>query len=217
MSRAWEPFRPTYLLTILLQDDVGGLQVLMSDKKWVGIRPVQSSFLNIGDTLENRRIGKKTTPFRCWRDGRSQTQYGGAGEMSAGEAAAAEQGSGTPILFTLTIISSPICRGSTFLVGRPKKPDPATQPLSLNSKSAKISGWYWAGKNLAGNFIPDEVKDSEERKHNDLKSGAAYDEHNDVQSRAQISKKQKVEATFVKRGPRILKGYMGLRMKHISV
>ncbi|KAM1037119.1 hypothetical protein FF1_032023 [Malus domestica] len=52
MSRAWEPFRPTYLLTILLQDDVGGLQVLMSDKKWVGIRPVQSSFLNIGDTLE---------------------------------------------------------------------------------------------------------------------------------------------------------------------
>ncbi|BBG99662.1 2-oxoglutarate and Fe(II)-dependent oxygenase superfamily protein, partial [Prunus dulcis] len=52
MSWAWEPFRP-HTLTILLQDDVGGLQVRMSDKKWIGIRPVQNSFIiNIGDTLE---------------------------------------------------------------------------------------------------------------------------------------------------------------------
>ncbi|XP_008238401.1 PREDICTED: gibberellin 20 oxidase 1-like [Prunus mume] len=42
-----------HTLTILLQDDVGGLQVLMSDNKWIGIRPVQNSFIiNIGDTLE---------------------------------------------------------------------------------------------------------------------------------------------------------------------
>lgn len=42
-----------HTLTILLQDNVGGLQVLMSDNKWIGIRPVQNSFIiNIGDTLE---------------------------------------------------------------------------------------------------------------------------------------------------------------------
>lgn len=42
-----------HTLTILLQDDVGGLQVLTSDNKWIGIRPVQNSFIiNIGDTLE---------------------------------------------------------------------------------------------------------------------------------------------------------------------
>ncbi|KAK9927666.1 hypothetical protein M0R45_024838 [Rubus argutus] len=42
-----------HTLTILLQDDVGGLQVQMNDNKWIGIRPVPNSFIiNIGDTLE---------------------------------------------------------------------------------------------------------------------------------------------------------------------
>ncbi|XP_026379613.1 1-aminocyclopropane-1-carboxylate oxidase 5-like [Papaver somniferum] len=44
-----------HTLTILLQDDeVGGLQVLRpADNQWVGIRPIQNSFvINIGDTLE---------------------------------------------------------------------------------------------------------------------------------------------------------------------
>lgn len=42
-----------HTLTILLQDDVGGLQVLKGDGQWVGIRPVANSFvINIGDTLE---------------------------------------------------------------------------------------------------------------------------------------------------------------------
>lgn len=42
-----------HTLTILLQDDVGGLQVLKGDRQWVGIRPVANSFVfNIGDTLE---------------------------------------------------------------------------------------------------------------------------------------------------------------------
>ena len=42
-----------HTLTILLQDDVGGLQVLKSDNQWIGIRPVPNSFvINIGDTLE---------------------------------------------------------------------------------------------------------------------------------------------------------------------
>ncbi|XP_059657643.1 gibberellin 20 oxidase 1-like [Cornus florida] len=42
-----------HTLTILLQDDVGGLQVLRSDNQWVGISPVPNSFIiNIGDTLE---------------------------------------------------------------------------------------------------------------------------------------------------------------------
>ncbi|KAM3000969.1 hypothetical protein FF2_037316 [Malus domestica] len=48
-----------HTLTILLQDDVGGLQVLTSDNKWIGIRPVQNSFIiNIGDTLEAWTNGK---------------------------------------------------------------------------------------------------------------------------------------------------------------
>lgn len=42
-----------HTLTILLQDDVGGLQVKKSDNQWVGIRPIPNSFvINIGDTLE---------------------------------------------------------------------------------------------------------------------------------------------------------------------
>ena len=42
-----------HALTILLQDHVGGLQILKSDNKWVGIRPIPTSFvINIGDTLE---------------------------------------------------------------------------------------------------------------------------------------------------------------------
>ncbi|KAK2989703.1 hypothetical protein RJ640_012924 [Escallonia rubra] len=42
-----------HTLTILLQDEVGGLQVLKDDNTWVGIRPVPNSFvINIGDTLE---------------------------------------------------------------------------------------------------------------------------------------------------------------------
>lgn len=42
-----------HTLTILLQDEVGGLQVQKSDNTWVGIRPVPNSFvINIGDTLE---------------------------------------------------------------------------------------------------------------------------------------------------------------------
>ncbi|KAK9275169.1 hypothetical protein L1049_022430 [Liquidambar formosana] len=43
-----------HTLTILLQDDVGGLQVRKSDNnQWVGIRPIPYSFvINIGDTLE---------------------------------------------------------------------------------------------------------------------------------------------------------------------
>ncbi|KAK7850805.1 gibberellin 2-beta-dioxygenase 8 [Quercus suber] len=42
-----------HALTILLQDHVGGLQVLKTDHQWVGIRPIPNSFvINIGDTLE---------------------------------------------------------------------------------------------------------------------------------------------------------------------
>ncbi|KAJ7952564.1 putative Gibberellin 20 oxidase [Quillaja saponaria] len=42
-----------HTLTILLQDDVGGLQVLKNDNQWVGISPIPNSFvINIGDTLE---------------------------------------------------------------------------------------------------------------------------------------------------------------------
>ncbi|XP_077234332.1 gibberellin 20 oxidase 2-like [Tasmannia lanceolata] len=42
-----------HTLTILLQDEVGGLQVQKSDGKWVGIRPIPNSFvINIGDTFE---------------------------------------------------------------------------------------------------------------------------------------------------------------------
>ena len=44
-----------HTLTILLQDEVGGLQVLKDgdNNQWVGIRPVPNSFvINIGDTLE---------------------------------------------------------------------------------------------------------------------------------------------------------------------
>ncbi|XP_068634727.1 gibberellin 20 oxidase 2-like [Aristolochia californica] len=42
-----------HTLTILLQDEVSGLQIQKNDGQWVGIRPVQDSFvINIGDTLE---------------------------------------------------------------------------------------------------------------------------------------------------------------------
>ncbi|KAL3817987.1 hypothetical protein ACJIZ3_003892 [Penstemon smallii] len=42
-----------HTLTILLQDETGGLQVLKDNDQWFGIRPVPTSFIvNIGDTLE---------------------------------------------------------------------------------------------------------------------------------------------------------------------
>jgi isopenicillin N synthase-like dioxygenase len=42
-----------HTMTILLQDLVGGLQILKGDNQWVGIRPIPNSFvINIGDTLE---------------------------------------------------------------------------------------------------------------------------------------------------------------------
>ena len=42
-----------HTLTILLQDQVGGLQVLKDYGTWVGVRPIPNSFVvNIGDTLE---------------------------------------------------------------------------------------------------------------------------------------------------------------------
>ena len=42
-----------HTLTILLQDHVGGLQVLKNDNHWAGIRPVPNSVVsNIGDPLE---------------------------------------------------------------------------------------------------------------------------------------------------------------------
>lgn len=43
-----------HTLTILLQDQVGGLQVRTNnDDHWLGIRPLPNSFvINIGDTLE---------------------------------------------------------------------------------------------------------------------------------------------------------------------
>lgn len=45
-----------HTLTILFQDEVGGLQVLRNDNQWIGIRPIPNSFIiNIGDTLEVRR------------------------------------------------------------------------------------------------------------------------------------------------------------------
>lgn len=41
-----------WVLTILSQDDVGGLQVL-KDRKWMGIRPLPGALVvNIGDTLQ---------------------------------------------------------------------------------------------------------------------------------------------------------------------
>ncbi|KAK1307229.1 Gibberellin 20 oxidase 1 [Acorus calamus] len=42
-----------HALTILLQDNVGGLQVQKGEGVWVGVRPIPNSFIiNIGDTLE---------------------------------------------------------------------------------------------------------------------------------------------------------------------
>lgn len=42
-----------HTLTILLQDEVGGLQVCDDHNRWFGIRPLPNSFVvNIGDTLE---------------------------------------------------------------------------------------------------------------------------------------------------------------------
>lgn len=43
-----------HTLTILLQDQVGGLQVRRDhDNRWIGVRPLTNSFvINIGDTLE---------------------------------------------------------------------------------------------------------------------------------------------------------------------
>ncbi|KAK1261977.1 Gibberellin 20 oxidase 1 [Acorus gramineus] len=42
-----------HTLTILLQDDVGGLQVQKGEGVWVGVRPIPNSFIiNIGDTFE---------------------------------------------------------------------------------------------------------------------------------------------------------------------
>lgn len=42
-----------HTLTILLQDEVGGLQVQKNNGEWIGIRPVPNSFIiNIGDMLE---------------------------------------------------------------------------------------------------------------------------------------------------------------------
>ncbi|KAJ0970686.1 hypothetical protein J5N97_018645 [Dioscorea zingiberensis] len=42
-----------HTLTILLQDEVGGLQVQKEDGEWIGIKPVPNSFIvNIGDTLD---------------------------------------------------------------------------------------------------------------------------------------------------------------------
>ncbi|KAH9300249.1 hypothetical protein KI387_011832, partial [Taxus chinensis] len=42
-----------HTLTILLQDQVGGLQVLKDDRCWVGVRPIPNSFVvNTGDTLQ---------------------------------------------------------------------------------------------------------------------------------------------------------------------
>ena len=44
-----------HTLTILLQDEVGGLQVCDDHNRWFGIRPLPKSFVvNIGDTLEVR-------------------------------------------------------------------------------------------------------------------------------------------------------------------
>ncbi|WMV43521.1 hypothetical protein MTR67_036906 [Solanum verrucosum] len=41
-------------LTILYQDQVGGIQVLKDDKQWIGVRPLPNSFvINIADTLEH--------------------------------------------------------------------------------------------------------------------------------------------------------------------
>ncbi|KAI3469015.1 hypothetical protein Pfo_025678 [Paulownia fortunei] len=48
-----------HTLTILLQDEVGGLQVRKDDSDWFGIRPLPNSFvINIGDTLEAWTNGK---------------------------------------------------------------------------------------------------------------------------------------------------------------
>lgn len=48
-----------HTLTILLQDEVGGLQVCSDGDRWFGIRPLPNSFVvNIGDTLEVRHRSK---------------------------------------------------------------------------------------------------------------------------------------------------------------
>lgn len=44
-------------ITILLQDDIGGLFVKVEDKGWIEISPVQGTLVlvvNVGDTLEVR-------------------------------------------------------------------------------------------------------------------------------------------------------------------
>lgn len=48
-----------HTLTILLQDQVGGLQVCDHQNRWIGIRPLPNSFVvNIGDTLEVYRCSR---------------------------------------------------------------------------------------------------------------------------------------------------------------
>ncbi|KAK6774727.1 hypothetical protein RDI58_029966 [Solanum bulbocastanum] len=52
-------------LTILHQDQIGGLQVLKDDKQWIGVRPLPNSFvINIGDTLEDWTNGRLKSAIR---------------------------------------------------------------------------------------------------------------------------------------------------------
>ena len=53
-------------LTVLLQDDVGGLQVETSDGRWIDVPPVPESFVvNVGDMLEIWTRGAfKAAPHR---------------------------------------------------------------------------------------------------------------------------------------------------------